>query len=164
MALTDKLTNIADAIRGKTGGTEAMTLDQMAEAIAGIQSGGGSGAKVLTFTPAETISGNGIVVEIAHGLGKTPTALLAVNESFLTAGWGTETTHHTWILAGSRAFNFRMSTTGTTSLTQSPRVEAVGIHDTAAAYCRADAENIYLVLENYRGICAGETLTVYVWE
>lgn len=29
MALTDKLTAVADAIRAKTGGTEAMTLDQM---------------------------------------------------------------------------------------------------------------------------------------
>lgn len=41
MALTDKLTNIADAIRGKTGKTEPLTLDGMATAIAGIQAGGG---------------------------------------------------------------------------------------------------------------------------
>lgn len=41
MALTDKLTAIADAIRAKTGGTEAMTLDQMPPQIAGIQAGGG---------------------------------------------------------------------------------------------------------------------------
>lgn len=42
MALTDKLTNIADAIRGKTGKTEELTLDQMATEIAGIQAGGGA--------------------------------------------------------------------------------------------------------------------------
>lgn len=42
MALTDKLTNIADAIRGKTGKTEELTLDQMATEIAGIETGGGS--------------------------------------------------------------------------------------------------------------------------
>lgn len=41
MALTDKLTNIAEAIRGKTGKTEEMTLDQMASEIAGIETGGG---------------------------------------------------------------------------------------------------------------------------
>lgn len=41
MALTEKLRNIADAIRGKTGGTDLLTLDEMAEAIAGIQTGGG---------------------------------------------------------------------------------------------------------------------------
>lgn len=42
MALTDKLTAIADAIRGKTGGTDALTLDQMATEISGIETGGGS--------------------------------------------------------------------------------------------------------------------------
>lgn len=42
MALTDKLTAIADAIRGKTGGTEGLTLDQMAMEIEGISGGGGS--------------------------------------------------------------------------------------------------------------------------
>lgn len=43
MALTNKLTAIADVIREKTGGTEPLTLDQMAVEIAGIQVGGGSG-------------------------------------------------------------------------------------------------------------------------
>jgi hypothetical protein len=41
MALTDKLTAIADAIRGKTGKTEAMTLEGMATEIAGMETGGG---------------------------------------------------------------------------------------------------------------------------
>lgn len=43
MALTDKLTAIADAIRDKTGKTAEMTLDQMVTEIEGIQTGGGSG-------------------------------------------------------------------------------------------------------------------------
>ena len=42
MALIDKLTAIADAIRSKTGGTESMTLDEMATAILNITVGGGS--------------------------------------------------------------------------------------------------------------------------
>lgn len=42
MALTDKLTAIANAIRGKTGGTNTMTLDEMAVAIANISVGTGS--------------------------------------------------------------------------------------------------------------------------
>jgi hypothetical protein len=50
MALTDKLSAIADAIRGKTGGTEEMTLDQMVDAIAGIESGGGGGETVTIAT------------------------------------------------------------------------------------------------------------------
>jgi hypothetical protein len=48
MALTDKLTAIADAIRGKTGKTDGLTLDQMAAEIAGIEAGGG-GALELIF-------------------------------------------------------------------------------------------------------------------
>ena len=43
MALTDKLTAIGDAIRTKTGGTDLLTLDQMATEIANIQGGGGEG-------------------------------------------------------------------------------------------------------------------------
>ena len=40
MALTDKLTAIANAIRTKTGRTDSLTLDQMASEIDNIQSGG----------------------------------------------------------------------------------------------------------------------------
>lgn len=36
MALIDKLTAIANAVRAKTGGTSALTLDEMATAISGI--------------------------------------------------------------------------------------------------------------------------------
>jgi hypothetical protein len=39
MALTDKLTAIANAIRTKTGSTDSLTLDQMASEIDNIQSG-----------------------------------------------------------------------------------------------------------------------------
>lgn len=40
MALTEKLTSIADAIRTKTGSADKLTLDGMAQAIAGIETGG----------------------------------------------------------------------------------------------------------------------------
>jgi hypothetical protein len=40
MALTDKLTAIADAIRDKTGKTDGLTLDAMPAEIEGIESGG----------------------------------------------------------------------------------------------------------------------------
>lgn len=43
MALTEKLTNIANAIREKGGTTEPLTLDGMVEAIAAITTGGGEG-------------------------------------------------------------------------------------------------------------------------
>lgn len=49
MALTDKLTAIADAVRAKTGGTALMTLDEIVSAIGGISGGGGP------FTNATTL-------------------------------------------------------------------------------------------------------------
>ncbi|MCM1237228.1 MAG: hypothetical protein NC489_44740 [Ruminococcus flavefaciens] len=42
MALTDKLTAIANAIRNKTGITKGLTLNEMAVAINNIDSSGGS--------------------------------------------------------------------------------------------------------------------------
>lgn len=41
MALTEKLTTIADAIRSKTGKSEAFSLEQMATEIADMETGGG---------------------------------------------------------------------------------------------------------------------------
>ena len=41
MALTDKLTAIADAIRSKGGTTDQLTLTGMVDAINAIQTGGG---------------------------------------------------------------------------------------------------------------------------
>ncbi len=49
MALTDKLTAIADAIRARTGSTEQMTLDQMPLEIAGIEGGGGMDDAEVVF-------------------------------------------------------------------------------------------------------------------
>lgn len=40
MALIDKLTAIADAVRGKTGKADPLTLEQMATEIEGIEAGG----------------------------------------------------------------------------------------------------------------------------
>lgn len=48
MALTNKLTAIADAIREKTGITEPMTLDEMVQAILSIK---GSGGSISVFDP-----------------------------------------------------------------------------------------------------------------
>ena len=45
-----KLTAIADAIRGKTGGTDALTLDDMPAAIASIQTGGGGSFETCNVT------------------------------------------------------------------------------------------------------------------
>lgn len=86
MALTNKLTAIADAIRGKTGKSEEMTLDQMAIEIAGISSGGGGG---IAYDMGEfvldadvhnlyTNRGDGI----PHELGETPDFILVWTDDF----------------------------------------------------------------------------------
>lgn len=57
MALIDKLTAIADAIRGKTGKAEEMTLDQMVTEIASISGGGGgNGADIAENILNRTIT------------------------------------------------------------------------------------------------------------
>lgn len=49
MALTDKLTAIADAIRSKTGSTEPMTLDEMVTEISNISVGSGGSSNTITL-------------------------------------------------------------------------------------------------------------------
>lgn len=71
MALIDKLTAIADAIRGKTGGTDALTLDRMAAAIAGIETGGGSGGASGIYMAKVTPASDSENLTIMHNLGTT---------------------------------------------------------------------------------------------
>ena len=61
MALTSKLTAIADAIRAKTGGSAKLSLDDMPTAIASIESG------VTPETPSINISSNGLITATANG-------------------------------------------------------------------------------------------------
>ena len=63
MALTEKLSNIADAIRAKTGKTEKLTLGQMPAEIAGIIGGGEcSGNHIIEVTqlPTENIDSSAV--------------------------------------------------------------------------------------------------------
>ena len=72
-ALDGALTGIADAIRGKTGSTEKLTLEGMATAIAGIQTGGASGIYMAQVTPAENVTN----IKVQHNLGTTDILLAA---------------------------------------------------------------------------------------
>lgn len=64
MALTDKLTAIADAVRAKTGGAELLTLDEIAAAIASIDAGGGGGGAsgIVLVDETVTMANNGSTV------------------------------------------------------------------------------------------------------
>ncbi len=83
MALIDKLTAIADAVREKTGGTDALTLEQMATEIEGIEAEGGGlnydmGEFVLDADTVYVSTKNGI----PHKLGETPGFVLVWSDDF----------------------------------------------------------------------------------
>ena len=72
MALIEKLTAIADSIRAKTGGTDPLTLDAMAEAIANIEAGGGGGGIGPTITVETVIATeSGTTGDVVHNYLKT---------------------------------------------------------------------------------------------
>ena len=64
MALTDKLTAIANAIRAKNGTTEKMTLEQMSEEISEIS--GGSGSSDI----GKLVDGSITTLDISNGVTK----------------------------------------------------------------------------------------------
>lgn len=102
MALTDKLSAIADAIRAKTGKTDSMTLAQMPTEIASITTGGGGSSadervKYVTFVYEE----NGETKEYSYPVIKgdtchDPAALGLINPTkastaqynYTLYGWG----------------------------------------------------------------------------
>lgn len=74
-ALDGALTGIANAIRGKTGSAEKLTLEGMAAAIAGISGGGGArGIYMAQVTPAGDVGS----ITIEHNLGTTDILLAAL--------------------------------------------------------------------------------------
>lgn len=68
MSVKEKMTAIADAIRAKTGNTQALTLEDMAREIAGIQ-GGGSGVPLISA------SASGSLKPVHRGVAYTQTEL-----------------------------------------------------------------------------------------
>lgn len=85
MALTDKLKAIADAVREKTGGTELLTLDQIAAAIGGIS--GGGGVTGLAYDMGEFVleadTTAGANTYISHNLGEKPGFILVWTDDYV---------------------------------------------------------------------------------
>jgi len=75
MALIDKLVAIADAIRGKTGGSGKLTLDEMAAAVRGIETGGNIDA-LIDGSMTEIVSN---ATQIPYAIFKNHTGLTSIN-------------------------------------------------------------------------------------
>ena len=82
MALTDKLTNIADAIRSKGGTTDQLTLAGMVDAINAIQTGGGDGLKYDIGEFVLDADAKKIAPSIPHNLGGVPEFILVWTDDF----------------------------------------------------------------------------------
>lgn len=85
MALTDKLTAIANAIRGKTGKTESLTLEQMAAEIAGIE-GGGGGYTLEDIAQSGNITGD-LVIDFPINRSYAFYGLTGIKKVTLKAGY-----------------------------------------------------------------------------
>ena len=79
MSVYEKMTALANAIREKTGGTDLLTLDGMAEAVNGLEIGGGAKIATGTFIPSEDL-GSSCDITITHNLGEIPKLAIVVRE------------------------------------------------------------------------------------
>lgn len=83
MALTDKLTAIADAIRAKGGTTDQLTLTGMVDAINAIQTGGGGTG--LAYDIGEFVLDADVKFldpSLPHNLGEIPEFILVWTDDF----------------------------------------------------------------------------------
>ena len=101
MALTDKLTTIANAIRSKTGKSDALTLDQMATEIESISAGGST---------EEWIGDGNTHIWITLGEGRTSPMLGCYHNGTVTVDWGDGTTPDT-LTATTSALSLRWTPT-----------------------------------------------------
>lgn len=99
MALTDKLTNIAEAIRGKTGGTDLLTLDEMATAIASITGAGGADIHTETLiTFAQDMTLGQMMNTAQHRLRYKNSMVFLIATGSTAASSGNYTLNNFWIV------------------------------------------------------------------
>lgn len=103
MALTDKLTAIADAIRSKGGTTDQLTLTGMVDAINAIQTG--SGGTGLAYDMGEFVfdadfsstSVNSAARPVPHNLGEIPDCIIVWSDNWAGNTEVIDTTYGTMV-------------------------------------------------------------------
>lgn len=85
MSVNTKMTAIADAIRAKTGGTAALSLDAMAEAIAGLEIGSVDWGELEVNTGNFTLASAQTNVQVTHGLSGKPNGFALFKEGSLNS-------------------------------------------------------------------------------
>ena len=99
MALIDKLTNIAEAIRGKTGGTELLTLDEMATAISSITGAGGADIHIETLiTFAQDMTLREMINTAQYRLRYKNSMIFLIATGSTAASNGSYTLNNFWIV------------------------------------------------------------------
>ena len=155
-ALDGALTGIANAIRGKTGSAEKLTIDQMAAAIDGIQAGGGGlpegmNAFLLTLTENYATSAEGWELVIPHGLGTIPAFAVVMRTTPVLYA----SDFRGWI--GDGGVNARATNISNCNF------EKVAMQDSTAKWIFADDTNLYCRSGGWGGaLKAGLTLFVGV--
>ena len=153
MALTNKLTAIANAIRAKTGGTKAMTLDEMVTAINSISGGGGglpAGIAAIAFGEYAVASDFTTTRQtVTHNLGVVPDFVLfyydggniATSYSMLFALRSTKLAYRS---SAYNAYNaYHANTTSTVSVAGSNSTSAGVSSLTATTFQIASHSNSY---------------------
>lgn len=99
MALIDKLTNVAEAIRGKTGSTELLTLDEMATAIASITGAGGADIHTETLiTFAQDMTVKDLLDAALYKLRYQNSIIFLIATGSTAASNGSYTLNNFWIV------------------------------------------------------------------
>ena len=132
----ETLTAIADAIRGKTGGTSPIDANQMAAEISNISAGGGlpAGISALasgTYTVASETTSD---VKVEHDLGATPNFFVWVLD-------GTEVVEPVANLAVAGVIIGRISMRNTTTTTKYKYITYEAHYDSTASTSNSTGRN-----------------------
>ena len=127
MALTDFLTQIADAIRSKDGTSDAIVATDFPQRILNIPSGSGSdlpsNIKTGTFTVAEDTTD---VITIPHGLGSTPFIVFIFPDN---PGYAIDNIGYSF-MGGANINATKILTANTKALTEKYNVATIEVDDT----------------------------------